>query len=109
MTMGQLIYLRNVVTLTLDETKCTGCGLCDIVCPHRVFERDGKKARISSSDACMECGACARNCRAEAIRVQAGVGCANAVINGYLKSSEPSCGCRVEPSDSQSNAGGCCC
>jgi ferredoxin len=35
-------------------------------------------------DACMECGACARNCPVAALRVRAGVGCAAAVINGAL-------------------------
>ena len=31
--MGQLIYLKNVVTLQLDQEKCTGCGTCLEVCP----------------------------------------------------------------------------
>ncbi len=35
--MGQLIYLKDVVTLALDEEKCVGCGMCLIVCPHAVL------------------------------------------------------------------------
>ncbi len=40
----------------------------------------------------MECGACARNCPVDAIRVRAGVGCATAVIYGLLTGKE-SCDC----------------
>ena len=72
--MTPLRYLSNVVTLRLDETKCTGCGMCEMVCPHAVFRIDEHRARIADRDACMECGACARNCPAEAISVDAGVG-----------------------------------
>ncbi|MCP4675152.1 MAG: 4Fe-4S dicluster domain-containing protein [Deltaproteobacteria bacterium] len=105
--MKQLIYLKNVVTLTLDNEKCNGCRICETVCPHGVLQRSGKKAQIHNRDACMECGACAANCQAEAISVQSGVGCANAIINGFFrKDGEVCCG----PSDSgETKVGGCCC
>jgi len=83
-----LRYLRGVTTLTLDESKCTGCGMCVSVCPHGVFEIEDRKARLVDRDACMECGACARNCAAEAIAVRSGVGCAYAVLRG---GSTPDC------------------
>jgi len=84
-------YLKNVVTLQLDEDKCTGCGMCTEVCPHEVLELSGKKARIRDRDACMECGACAKNCSFGAISVNAGVGCAYAIIKGSLTGTEPDC------------------
>ena len=62
-----------------------GCGRCMEVCPHQVFELTEKRAVISDLDACMECGACARNCPAAAIRVDAGVGCASGLINEWLR------------------------
>lgn len=86
-------YLKNVVTLKLEEDRCTGCGMCVSVCPHEVFEIDERKARIADRDSCMECGACEKNCPLEAIKVRAGVGCAAAMINGILTGTEPSCGC----------------
>lgn len=89
----KLRYLRDVVTLELREDLCNGCGMCLDVCPHEVFSLNGRKAHISDKDACMECGACALNCPTEAIKVEAGVGCAAAVINGALKGTEPDCGC----------------
>ena len=94
--MVQMQYLRNVVTLNLDAQKCTGCGMCAEVCPHGVFVVEDGKARIIDRDACMECGACARNCAPEALSVQAGVGCATAVLNGMLRGGPPTCDCSAD-------------
>ncbi|MFH1761190.1 MAG: mercury methylation ferredoxin HgcB [bacterium] len=94
---GQL-YLKDVVTLKLNAEKCTGCRMCTIVCPHQVFELKDKRAGIRDKDSCMECGACANNCEAGAIEVDAGVGCAAGIINGYLRGTEPACDC-AESSD----------
>lgn len=82
--MGKLIYLKNVVTLELDREKCIGCGMCITVCPHTVLAMNDGHAQIENRDACMECGACAQNCPTDAVTVQAGVGCATAVINSAL-------------------------
>ncbi len=57
--MKKLRYLPGVISLRLDQEKCLGCGMCAVVCPHRVFRIENKKARIVDRDACMECGACA--------------------------------------------------
>ncbi len=109
--MGQLIYLKNVVTLRLDEKKCIGCGMCTIVCPHAVLQLTNGKVEIGERDACMECGACARNCPVSALSVRAGVGCATAVINAAL--GRQSC-CCVADSDERtagsdvSPSGPCC-
>jgi len=86
-------YLKNVTTLAYDIEKCEGCGLCAEVCPHGVFEVKGKRARIVDRDSCMECGACVMNCPAEAIAVNAGTGCAAAIILSWFTGKEPSCGC----------------
>jgi Fe-S-cluster-containing hydrogenase component 2 len=67
--------------------------MCAEVCPHGVFSLVDNKARIDEKDLCMECGACALNCPANAIEVNAGVGCATAVIIGWLTGKEPTCGC----------------
>ena len=82
--MTGLRCLSNVVTLRLDETKCTGCAMCAIVCPRRLFLIEQERARIADGNMCTECGACARNCPAEAISVDAGVGCVVAIIKGAL-------------------------
>jgi len=79
-----LRYLENVTTLQLDVQRCIGCGRCTEVCPHEVLAVRDRKVHIRDRDACMECGACARNCPVEAIAVQAGVGCAVAVLNAAM-------------------------
>ena len=86
-------YLKNVATLTFDAEKCTGCGRCTEVCPHGVFVISDKKAYIADKNFCMECGACALNCPAKAIEVNAGVGCAAAIIMSWFTGKEPTCGC----------------
>jgi NAD-dependent dihydropyrimidine dehydrogenase PreA subunit len=91
--MNHPTYLKDVVTLKLDEEKCTGCGMCLEVCPHEVFKMNTRHVEIQNRDACMECGACSRNCPFDAIAVQAGVGCAAAVINVILgRTDQPCCG-----------------
>ena len=89
--MAKFRYLAGVVTLELDVDKCVGCRMCTQVCPHEVFVMEDGKAQIAERDACMECGACARNCQAEAIFVRSGVGCAAGILTGLLKGGEAEC------------------
>jgi NAD-dependent dihydropyrimidine dehydrogenase PreA subunit len=89
--MSRFAYLKDVVTLQLKAEKCVGCGVCLQVCPHAVFSMDYDQVRIENRDACMECGACAQNCFAEALLVETGVGCAAAVINAALGRTEGVC------------------
>jgi ferredoxin len=100
--MGQLTYLRDVVTLRLDQEKCIGCGMCLQVCPQAVLSQSNGKVDIANRDACMECGACARNCPVNAFNVKPGVGCATAVLNSKLGRKKNSC-CSIEPSEGRSN------
>lgn len=86
-----LSYLKDVVTLEFDPSLCTGCGRCLEVCPHAVFAEDGKKVALVDRDACMECGACRRNCQAGAISVRAGVGCAWAIARSRIKKTDVAC------------------
>jgi NAD-dependent dihydropyrimidine dehydrogenase PreA subunit len=92
--MSALRYISDVATLRLDSDKCVGCGKCVEVCPHAVFAVEERKARIADRDACMECGACQQNCSVDAISVDAGVGCAAAIIMTGLGSSN-GCDCSV--------------
>ena len=95
-------YLKNVSTLKLKSDQCTGCGRCLEVCPHNVFLIEGRKSVIIDKDRCMECGACVKNCPFNALEVQQGVGCAYAIIKGWLTGTEPSC-------DGSEESGGSCC
>jgi MinD superfamily P-loop ATPase containing an inserted ferredoxin domain len=106
--MKNLVYLKDVVTLQLDENKCTGCGMCLDVCPHEVFKMNGSHAAIQNRDACMECGACSQNCPVDAIWVQSGVGCAAAVINSMLGRNGSECCCGPDTGTTSNTKGGCC-
>jgi NAD-dependent dihydropyrimidine dehydrogenase PreA subunit len=95
-------YLKNVSTLKMKSDKCTGCGRCLEVCPHNVFRIEDRKSVIVDKDRCMECGACVKNCSFNALEVKPGVGCAYAIIMGWLTGTEPSCDC------SDGSGGSCC-
>jgi ferredoxin len=91
--MAQLRYIEEPITLALDCTLCNDCGLCVDVCPRGCFAMDGRRVALVDRGACLECGACALNCTRGAITVEAGVGCAAAIIKGWVTGSEPSCDC----------------
>lgn len=78
-------YLEEKITLDYDRKKCVGCGLCAVVCPRRVFRMKTDKAEIIEKGKCIECGACMSNCPSGAIKVEAGVGCAVAVLASNRK------------------------
>lgn len=78
-------YIESAVNLEFDRSLCNGCGMCTVVCPHAVFRLEDKQAVMADKGACMECGACAKNCAQKAIKVRAGVGCAAAVLSSFLK------------------------
>jgi NAD-dependent dihydropyrimidine dehydrogenase PreA subunit len=105
--MNQLVYLKDVVTLKLDEEKCVGCGMCLIVCPHAVLRPANGKVEIRDRDACMECGACSQNCPFKAVSVRSGVGCATAVINSALGRKTSSCCCTIDTKETSGDLPDC--
>ena len=108
--MERLVYLKDVVTLRLDPEKCVGCGACLLVCPRAVLSPNHRSVEIVNRDACIECGACSRNCPFDAVTVQAGVGCATAVINSMLGRKGSACCCSVESTEEScgSDKSSCC-
>jgi NAD-dependent dihydropyrimidine dehydrogenase PreA subunit len=85
----------SINTLDYNAELCNGCAMCVAVCPHTVFEMNGRKARMIQPLACMECGACQLNCVTGAITVDSGVGCAAAMLRAALlglPEAECSCG-----------------
>ena len=94
-------YLKNVVTLEINQERCSGCGMCLEVCPQQVFSLQDRVSQITDRDACMECSACAKNCPRDAIKVRQGVGCAYAVLMDKLNIKGKCCGdvCRCSLDD----------
>jgi len=67
-------YTTPLETVTVDETLCSGCGICVMTCPYEAphlieKEVDGVMDRFSEVDAqkCMGCGMCVAACPMGAI------------------------------------------
>lgn len=85
--MTALAYLTDVTTLSYDAEACTGCRTCTQVCPRGVLamtEARPRRAVVVARDACIECGACARNCEAGAFGVRVGAGCAGMTLQQWF-------------------------
>lgn len=91
--MIEFRHIPGVSTLNLDIAACVGCGICEVVCPHGLFELNEHKSTIIDLDGCMECGACAVNCPSDALSVTPGVGCAAYIIQTWIKGKEAASCC----------------
>ena len=56
--------------ITIDEDKCTGCGLCIPNCPEGALQIIDGKARLVSDLSCDGLGACLGHCPEGAISVE---------------------------------------
>jgi coenzyme F420-reducing hydrogenase delta subunit/heterodisulfide reductase subunit C len=67
-------HSSQLETVTVDETRCAGCGICSLACPYQapsLVEKkvNGKMDRVSTVDSnkCMGCGTCVAACPMGAI------------------------------------------
>lgn len=65
-----------MVEIEIDSSKCTGCGMCEEVCPRNIFkisEREetgqGKVSKAESEDGCLLCMACVSTCKEKCIEI----------------------------------------
>ena len=72
-------------TLTYAVSLCINCGMCLAVCPQGCFAPGDRAVLLVHPQDCMECGACQQNCPTDAIYVESGVGCAEAMIMAALR------------------------
>ncbi|HIC93287.1 MAG TPA: NADH-quinone oxidoreductase subunit NuoF [Anaerolineae bacterium] len=61
---------RALIRFTIDEERCTGCGICLRECPVQAIS--GKKKEVHRIDqaACIKCGVCREVCAFEAVIVE---------------------------------------
>ena len=62
---------RDYVSIRVDEDRCTGCGLCEMVCETDAFWARGPVATVRkrANYECTRDHACARNCPTDAIHL----------------------------------------
>jgi NAD-dependent dihydropyrimidine dehydrogenase PreA subunit len=54
----------------LDESRCTGCGDCVVICPVFCLEMTGPLPWLARPLDCISCGLCAAICPADALEMQ---------------------------------------
>ncbi len=63
----------EAITASIDEERCTFCGLCARVCPYNAIvppsKKDGVYPQVIEA-ACAGCGACSAECRFDAITMR---------------------------------------
>jgi NADH-quinone oxidoreductase subunit F len=60
---------KSLITYSIDEGKCTGCGLCLRTCPHKAITGARKQPHVIDSQLCQKCGICRSECRFDAVVV----------------------------------------
>jgi len=53
----------------IDESLCTGCGVCVTVCPYNAMSKDERGVARVDEEVCKGCGTCAASCPERAIKM----------------------------------------
>ncbi|MEA3359751.1 MAG: NADH-ubiquinone oxidoreductase-F iron-sulfur binding region domain-containing protein [Thermodesulfobacteriota bacterium] len=60
---------KALITYSIDEEACTGCGMCKKVCPSDAITGEKKKLHVIDAEKCIRCGACMATCNFDAVKV----------------------------------------
>jgi heterodisulfide reductase subunit A len=54
------------IVAEIDQSRCSGCGVCKAVCPYSAIDMDEKGKAVVNEAMCKGCGNCASSCRSDA-------------------------------------------
>ncbi|MHC4179493.1 MAG: NADH-ubiquinone oxidoreductase-F iron-sulfur binding region domain-containing protein, partial [Planctomycetota bacterium] len=60
---------RALISYTVEEEKCDGCGVCRKACPHDAITGEKKQPHAIDPDLCTKCGICRDTCKFDAVAV----------------------------------------
>uniref|UniRef100_A0A7C4UAA4 FAD-binding protein n=1 Tax=candidate division WOR-3 bacterium TaxID=2052148 RepID=A0A7C4UAA4_UNCW3 len=64
-------YLREPIIASVDTDVCSGCGICESICPYSAITIDKrKKVSVVNEAICEGCGACSAGCPSGAITLK---------------------------------------
>ncbi len=58
---------KALTTFTIDESKCTGCTICERNCPTGAITGEKKKPHYIDQDKCVKCRVCYEGCKFDAV------------------------------------------
>ena len=60
---------RALISYSIEEEECNGCGACRKACPHGAVTGEKKKPHAIDPDLCTKCGICRDSCKFDAVAV----------------------------------------
>ena len=60
---------RDLITFTIDEEVCNGCGRCRRNCPTDAISGEKQELHEIDQELCIKCGQCRENCNFDAVTV----------------------------------------